>query len=74
MKTIINNILIILIIIFTFFLGLSMGKHNLKTKIVMSERQSACEAKGGKYNYFYNNYSDSYYEKCEIIEKEIKDF
>lgn len=42
--------------------------------IPISERKSACEEKGGKYHYNWNDISNRYYERCDVIEKEIKDF
>ena len=40
----------------------------------ISERITACEEKGGKYHYNWNDMSNGYYERCDVIEKEIKDF
>ena len=40
----------------------------------ISERITACEEKGGKYHYNWNEMSSRYYERCDVIEKEIKDF
>ena len=43
-------------------------------QIIISDRITACEEKGGKYNYFYNEFTNEYQERCQIINNRIEDF
>lgn len=59
-----------------FILGILFGKFIIPTEqiIPVSERIKSCEEKGGKYNLFWGSLANKYYERCEIIDDQIKDF
>ncbi len=43
-------------------------------KVPISDRITACEAKGGKYMYYYSELFGEYRESCEILSQKITDF
>ena len=73
---IVLTIIIIITILFSFVATSAdkYMKNGCGIKIPVSERITACEEKGGKYNLYWNKYSNEYYERCEIVEDEIKEF
>ena len=42
--------------------------------LYVDDRLEACEAAGGRYNLFWNSYSNSYSERCEVVEDTIESF
>ena len=74
----IGDTLLIVLLVSTFVGGLILGIfiQNLQKPELISARKDACEVKGGKYSYVYNDVSENgyYYETCEMVGKEIKDF
>lgn len=55
-------------------LGVGAERNSHRAPQVISERISACEAKGGKYSYFYNDYSEKYQEGCEVKREDVTNF
>jgi len=60
-------------IILFFLLGIAHGALSTDPKII-SEKLHSCEAKGGKYSIFWNDYADEYREYCEIKAQKITDY
>ena len=59
-------------VILLTFVNLFVGVYYKPTPI--SERITACEEKGGRYNYMWNEFTNGYFERCQLRSDEIKDF
>lgn len=66
--------LVVISMLLGVLLGVALQKNSHKAPQIISERISACEAKDGKYSYFYNDYSDKYQEGCEVRREDVTNF
>lgn len=65
-------------LLFGLLLGILIVRYLIpnEVNVLVSDRKTACEVKGGKYslNYFDRETKGFYYEQCEVLKKEIKKF
>ena len=68
-----GDILLSILLTLFLFTGVMIGRYffPIQKEVPISELKDRCEAAGGKYRFYWSDYSNQYSDRCEVVEDEI---